>query len=130
MTRELKPIADQRHHDGHGLADRLLIVADARDPHAGSASHHYRVYDAETGAEFARIQFQHGPPRAADSEAGILDGVLLAVLLDRFHGFQSGVHAAAENESVLRLLEEALGQIKARADRRAAAGTLGTRRGA
>lgn len=128
MPLKLNPLPEQLHHDGHGLTERLLITGDDRDPAAGLASHHYRVYDRDTGTEYARIQFQHGPRHESGSTSGILDSVLLAVLLDRFNGFQSGPYVSEENALVIEHLTAALAQIKARADRRAAAGTLGTRR--
>jgi hypothetical protein len=122
----------QPHHDGHGLADRIYVVADPRDPNNGNASHHYRIFlvDAEgDGTEYARIQFQHGPQTEATSRPGILDGALITVLLDRLAGFQSGTFASKENQDARHHLVRALGAFQARAHRRAKAGTLGTRQG-
>lgn len=129
MDNEVKlyPIPEQRHRDGHGLADQMVVVADLRDTQAGNVSHRYEVFNESTGELFATIQFQHGPRTEPTSKSGLLDGVLLTILIDRFESFQSGPFASDENTQVLEHLKSALEGIKARAHR-AREGTLGTLR--
>lgn len=123
----MSPIV-QHHHDGHGLADSMTIKADERDPEAGNASHNYQVVMLdEDGAAYvpARIDFQHGPRDVEGSQAGILDSVLLAILIDRYEGFQDGRFACRENAIVITKLQEALHWMKHRANDRARRGVLG-----
>lgn len=44
----MKPIENQAHHDGLGLADLMTIYADEREPEAGNASHRYEVIGTTT----------------------------------------------------------------------------------
>ncbi len=124
------------HHDGHGLNDQTVIEADDRDPKAGNASHSYLIRredieDANPGPSplngnlCAVIHFQHGARDVEGSTPGILDGALLAVLIDRYEGFQAGPFACSENDKVLDMLHRTLGYMKARADARAAQKVLG-----
>ena len=111
------------HHDGHGLAETMLIEADPIDPDAGGASHHYVV--SLEGAQLARMQFWHGPRHEPGSQPGILDAVLLAIVIDRMRCFNEGPLRARENALVLTKSEEALHWLKHRADERARRGVLG-----
>ena len=112
------------HHDGHGLNEANLITADAQDQ--SGASHFYQFSMTEApGGVAGFIQFQQGPRLVAGSTGGVLDGALLAILIDRFEGFQSGPYACEENAQMLVHLRAALALSKARADARAARGVLG-----
>ncbi len=123
----MRPLEIQQHHDGFGLNDKHIIHADPRDPKAGNASHTYEVHDEDDqGAELACIWFQHGPRGEPGSESGVLDASILAILIDRYEGFQSGPFACSENEVVLGHLRGALAGMKARAIDRANRGVLGT----
>lgn len=118
------------HHDGHGLNDSILISCDERDPDNGNASHYYMVDHVgvpceEGGGRLAHVQFQHGPRDEPDSKTGCTDAVLLAIVLDRYEGFQSGQFKCRENAMVITKLEEALHWMKHRADARARRGVLG-----
>lgn len=121
----MKPIPTQHHHDGFGLNDLYTIEADDRDPNAGNASHVYEVLD-ENFIVDAFVLFQHGRRDEPDSLKGILDAALVAILIDRYEGFQSGPFACEENEAVLDHLRAALDLMKARAAKQAARGVLGT----
>lgn len=112
------------HHDGHGLNDSLRIEADALDPNAGGASHHFVVVSAG-GAVVAHVDFQHGPRGEIGSSPGVTEAVLYAILLDRLRAFQAGPFPSSENEKQIKALEECLASTKARADERAARGVLG-----
>ena len=112
------------HHDGHGLNEQLLITADA--PDASGASHFYQLsMPSAPGGIAGFVQFQKGPRTLPDSIGGALDPALLAVLIDRQEGFQSGPFACPENQETLDLLKSALASMRRRADARAARGVLG-----
>ena len=109
------------HFDGHGLVDSIEVVADEAGP--GGASHTYRAYIG--GAEVAHIQFQRGPRNEPASTPGVLDGVLLAIVIDRMRCFDAGEYRCRENSLVRTKAEEALHWLKHRADERARRGVLG-----
>lgn len=124
------------HHDGHGLAELLVIKHDDRDTNAGGASHKYDVHYLAPAAEempeqtgvfsaVARIKFQHGPRHVEGSTPGILDSVLIAIVLDRLRCFQAGPFASRENAIIITKLEESLMWMKKRADDRSKRGVLG-----
>ena len=110
------------HFDGHGLADSIHVVADELGP--GGASHTYRAYVGDV--EVARVQFQKGPRNEPGSTPGVLDGVLLAIVIDRMRCFDAGDYRCRENSLVRTKAEEALHWLKHRADERARRSVLGT----
>lgn len=99
------------HHDGHAPNDSLVITADERNPDLGNTSHVYTV--TRDNKTVASIRFQEG------ATSGITDEVLLAILLDRVRGFQSGTQACRENAIVHTKLEECLMWYKKKADTQA-----------
>jgi hypothetical protein len=112
------------HHDGHGLAESIEIVADDLDHEkGGGASHLYLVEIA--GEQVAKIQFQHGPRGEAYSKAGVIENVLLAILADRMECFNRGPFSCRENSVVLTKVQEAMHWMRHRADDRAKRGVLG-----
>jgi hypothetical protein len=133
----MKNRVEPRHHDGHGLNDRIEIYADDRDNNG--ASHAYRIVIDITGSRLAiesgctgktdepvaRIQFQHGPRELDESTPGCTEAALYAVLIDRLESFQEGPFACHENAQQLEHLYAALALTKARADERASRGVLG-----
>ena len=125
----LYPTPTQDHHDGLGLNDALTIVADARDPKAGNASHRYSGHmdngDDEL-CEVIRVQFQHGARTLEGSTPGALDAALVTILLDRYRGFQEGPFKCKGNAMVSTKLEEALLWMKDRSFKRHQQGVLGT----
>ena len=114
----------QRHHDGHGLNDLVVVDCDERDPDAGNASHRYTFFLC--GAQVAHVQFQHGPRNVPASRPGVLDEAVLAMLLDRFEGFLEGPFACAETQETFDHLSAAMASVKKRANDRAARRVLGT----
>lgn len=109
------------HHDGHGLNESIDLRAD--DPDQSGASH---AYGAEIDGELIlALQFQQGPRHVEGSTPGMTEAALLAVLIDRLQGFQSGPYSCRENAIQLTKLEEVLHWTKARADERAKRGVLG-----
>lgn len=129
----------QVHVDGLGLNDLLSIYADDRDPECGNASHLYQVtmdvthtdYAIQSGCtglarrQVAEVRFQHGARDEAGSLPGMTDDALLAILLDRYRGFQSGRFACRENALVITKLEEAHHWMQTRARARRRQGVLG-----
>lgn len=69
------------------------------------------------------ILFQQGNPEEGSN--GIHSEDLLAILIDRHEGFDSGPFACEENKKVLSHLKEALALLDARRERREEAGVLG-----
>ena len=115
------------HHDGHGLAESILVSA-TDEPGPGGANHVYTA-QIDTGGGYMRsvahIQYQNGPRNEAGSTPGVLDSVLLAIVIDRMRAFQAGSFSCRENALVLTKAEEALHWLKHRADARARRGVLG-----
>jgi hypothetical protein len=109
------------HHDGHGLNESITIEAD--EPSNGGASHHYTLSTPNTLVGY--VQFQQGPRDVEGSIPGVTEAVVLAILIDRLRGFQSGPYACRENAIIITKLEECLHWTKARADARAKRGVLG-----
>ncbi len=109
------------HHDGHGLNETIIIETDA--PDASGAAHNYTA--TINGKVVASIQFQKGPRLNPESTPGMTEAAVLAVLVDRLQGFQSGPYACRENAIQLTKLEETMHWTKHRADERARRGVLG-----
>ena len=112
------------HHDGHGLADSIIVTSDKLDPEAGNAAHCYTVTDKH-GRTIATVQFQHGPRAEDGSLSGCTDGVLLAIIVDRMRSFNAGPFGTRENALVMTHCQEALHWLAHRANERAARGVLG-----
>jgi len=126
------------HEDGRGLTELCAVYA-ADEPHPVNGAHHeYRFIRDLTATDAGsppwpvdhldagRIVFQRGPRHDPDSIPGVLDGCLLAVLIDRYECFQAGPFHCLENEVVLCHLRTALDAMKSRARERARRGVLGT----
>lgn len=124
------------HHKLAGLNDALRIeVLD--EPGPGNACHDYAIsfHDERYGCDrsplserFGRnciIGFQKGPVAEAGVN-GISNESLLAVLIDRMQGFQSGPFACRDNAIALTHLEEALMWLQKRTQDRLARGVEGT----
>lgn len=129
MTRELTS------HKVNGLNEALTVeVLD--EPGAGNACHIYKIHgprlpDTEsddtqrTYPEPCCICFQNGPIQEAGVN-GISNEALLAVLIDRMQGFQSGQYACRENAVALTHLETAMMWLQKRTRDRMARGVEGT----
>lgn len=118
-------------HKLNGLNDELHIsVID--EPGQGNACHVYSIaYGFNPGTdeggsqEKCRISFQNGPVKEAGVN-GISQEALLAILIDRLRGFQSGQFACRENAIALTHLEDALMWLQKRTRDRLARGVEGT----
>jgi hypothetical protein len=125
------------HHDGHGRMERLIVLATddpATDPPGNSSHHRYEFFQRPPALgdsqapdiPVATIQFQRGPFDDPDSTPGTLSNAVLAALIDHLQGFQDGQLKNRHTALAITKLEEAAHWLRARADERAAAGTLGT----
>jgi hypothetical protein len=113
-------------HKLNGLNDALEITA--RDgPGPGNASHLYHIaYPTGDGKAAATIiQFQNGPLKENDVN-GISNESLLAIVIDRLQGFQSGDFKCRENALALTKLEEAMHWLHHRTRERLARSVEGT----
>lgn len=96
----------------------------------GNANHKYQIVSVtETAGQpiavLGNIDFQNGPIREIGVN-GVADGDLIAIVIDRMCGFQSGDYACDENQHALAHLESALEALQERTDKREARGVEGT----
>lgn len=130
MSRELTS------HQVNGANETLKIkVVD--EPGSGGACHRYDVtgFNIESNPSrkidncnpYTRLPliFQNGPIKEAGVN-GITHEVLLAVLIDRLTGYQSGQFGCDENAEALKHLEAAQAVLKSRTEKRLARGVEGT----
>jgi hypothetical protein len=118
-------------HKVNGLNEAIMVLA-KDGPGPGGASHHYLVSphtlpgDHPEGAiNPVEIKFQNGPIAEAGVN-GISNEALLAVVIDRLQGFQSGQYACRENAIALTKLQEAQMWLLSRTRERMARGVEGT----
>ena len=97
------------------------------EPGQGNANHAYTVNRVEGNTEeyLARIDFQNGPIKEFGVN-GVMNEDLIAIVIDRMRGFQSGDYACRDNALALTKLEEALMWLRHRTDEREARGVEGT----
>jgi len=110
-------------HKADGLNDALEIVV-CDEPGAGGACHHYRVVSPLQPVA-QDILFQKGPVQEAGIN-GISNEALLAVVLDRLRGFQSGEFRCRENACAITHIEEGLMWLQKRTLDRTRRGVEGT----
>ena len=89
---------------------------------AGGACHEYTVADGKL--VHLDIHFQNGPIKEYGVN-GITQEILLAIVIDRLRGFQSGDFKCRENAIALTKCEEALMWLKKRTEARVARGVEG-----
>lgn len=106
------------------------------EPGSGGACHHYTIggfhtktnpsADAgRTDETLVHILFQNGPVGELGAN-GIHNEDLLAILIDRMRGFQSGPYKSRENAIALTHLEDAMMWLQKRTRERVARGVEGT----
>lgn len=119
-------------HKLNGLNEALeLLVVDKPGP--GGACHEYFVTLHENADRssmdprkvICEIIFQKGPVKEAGFN-GLTNEVLLAVVIDRLRGFQSGPFASKDNEMALTACCAALDALQRRTRERLARGVEGT----
>lgn len=99
------------------------------EPGAGGACHNYKVLpviplDADKKMDFAVIHFQNGGIQEAGVN-GCFNEDLLAIVIDRLQGFQSGDFKCRENELAITKIEDALHWLNHRTTERAKRGVEG-----
>jgi hypothetical protein len=128
MTQETKPQARQlTDHRVNGLNEAIIIeVLD--NPGDGGANHEYRISLKTTPnavQEVCEVHFQNGPVLESTYN-GISNEALVAIVIDRMRGFQSGKFSCRENAVALTKLEEAMMWFQKRTRDRLARGVEGT----
>lgn len=112
-------------HKLNGLNEALEINA-LDEPGSGGANHQYEIaYEGNSGRSLTYINFQNGPIQEAGVN-GVSNEALLAVVIDRMRGFQSGQYKCRDNACALTHLEEALMWLQKRTRERMARGVEGT----
>jgi len=97
--------------------------------HPSGVGHHYHLaipnHTVLGGESATIIQFQDGPIKEVGTN-GLTHEALLAILIDRLQGFQSGPYACRENAIALTKLQEAKMWLEERTRGRMARGVEGT----
>lgn len=110
---------------------RFTVVTHDDPPGTSGACHTYRVEEAHKDPAtlvphtFATVYFQDGPIQEVGVN-GCHHEDLLAILIHRLQGFQSGAYACIENANALTHLELALQALAVRTSKREARGVEGT----
>lgn len=127
----MKNITD---HILNGLNEAISVIA-TDEPGPGGAHHEYDLVldknpeatkQGHTSAfHITRIKFQKGPILESGFN-GLSNEALLAVLIDRMRGFQSGQYACRDNAIALTYMEESLMWLQKRTRDRLARGVEGT----
>lgn len=91
---------------------KLTNVCSTHYKTIGGAHNHY-VIKSKTGTVLGSLKFQDGEPKETGVN-GIMNEDLLAVLIDRLKGFQSGPFSCKENEVALSKVQSALVMLKDR----------------
>lgn len=90
-------------HKATGLNEAITILV-LDEPGPGGANH---VYEITGAGRRLRVEFQNGPILEAGLN-GISHEALLAVVIDRLEGFQSGKFACKDNEDALGMIKGGL----------------------
>lgn len=88
--------------------DRFTDVLSIDYTGPGGAHHEYVVKDKLSGIDYAFVSFQNGPIKDSGGTNGCHNEDLIAIVIDRLQGFQSGDFACRENALAIAKLEEAL----------------------
>jgi hypothetical protein len=118
-------------HRVNGCNEALEIYA-VDEPGYGGASHHYQIVNvarqnAAPDGDYveADFSFQNGPIKEVGTN-GITHEALLAILIDRLEGFQSGKYACEDNREALVALQVAQMCLQRRTRARLDRGVEGT----
>lgn len=129
----MKTITD---HQVNECNQAIAIEADEPDAKYGNASHMYTLtisrhtprgsaISAQLPDRTVVLIFQRGPIKEVGVN-GLTNEALLAVVIDRLRGFQSGPFSCRENAIALTKLEEAQHWLQSRTRARVARGVEGT----
>ena len=116
-----------------------LTIGVLDEPGSGGACHLYKItgYDSGTNTSdpfvelhgnpslHSHVLFQNGPIKEVGVN-GVTHEALLAILIDRIRGFQSGPYSGRDNAIALTHLEEALMWLQRRTRERIKRGVEGT----
>ena len=95
----------------------------------GNANHEYEITEVvgpdTTKHVLGTVSFQNGPIKESGVN-GVMNEDLIAIVIDRMRGFQSGDYACRDNALALTKLEEALMWLRNRTNEREARGVEGT----
>ncbi len=105
-------------------ADQLVSLAALDEPGNGGANHRYQIIQTNADLVSTVLNFQNGGA-ASVGVNGITNEVLIAVVLDRLRGFQSGQFANRDNALAITYFEEGLGRLQRRTRDRIARGVEG-----
>jgi hypothetical protein len=114
-------------HKLNGLNEAIEIKAG--EPRSCGASREYEfslVAPGRIPTSLPTIFFQDGPIQSPTDYNGLTNEAVLAVVIDRMRGFQSGPFACRENAIALTKMEEALMWLQKRTRDRLARGVEGT----
>lgn len=120
-------------------ANHQLAVTVLDEPGQGNACHLYEIRNFDTGSnpgdvwkerygkasDHTTLLFQNGPIKEVGVN-GVTQEALLAILIDRLRGFQSGPYSCRENAIALTHIEEALMWLQRRTVERIKRGVEGT----
>lgn len=103
------------------------VVRAVDEPGPGGGRHRYnvRIDSQQFGTLDKLIEFQKGLVKEVGVN-GVQNEHLLAMVIDRLQGFQSGPYACRENDMALARLQEAMFWLAARTKDRAARGVEGS----
>ncbi len=96
----------------------------------GNANHVYDIMESQLHADgtsrktFCTVGFQNGPIKEFGVN-GVMNEDLIAIVIDRMRGFQSGDYKCRDNALALTKLEEALMWLRNRTNEREARGVEG-----
>lgn len=118
MSRELTS------HKVNGCNNELTIGT-VDEPGIGGAHHEYFICVPNGDPGDVRIKFQNGPIKEVGTN-GVTHEALLAIVIDRLEGFQSGPYECEENQDALNYLRKAQEVLHDRTLARLARGVEGT----
>ena len=102
----MREIHDHKSHIQGDASDQIRVFA-LDEPGPGGACHAYGIDLGDGEALCASIALQKGPLQE-NAYNGCSNESLLAVVIDRLKGFQSGPHACRENALALTKVQEAM----------------------
>ncbi len=110
-----------------GIGSKKYTKVSVEDePGAGGANHVYNVLTSSVPeAVLGMVKFQNGPIKESGVN-GVMNEDLIAIVIDRMQGFQSGEYKCRENAVALTKLEEALMWLRKRTQDREDRGVEGT----
>jgi hypothetical protein len=112
-------------HQVNGCNEAIKIEVEDEPGRTGACHQYVMSYPCGPSRANYLIRFQNGPIKEVGTN-GITHEALLAILIDRLEGFQSGPYACPENGMALSCLHSAQRELKSRTEARIARGVEGT----